>query len=133
MRIVKNENLIKRNARIGQYTSLGALAVLGVGMYISISRQDLFLYAIVALILGFAMTQIGMFFSTVNIAAYGIGSPLIGKLSDTLGVATSPDQMRYSLLVCPVASVLAAVLLYRGARLRAMARVEAGTVAAVQA
>lgn len=64
MRIVKNENLIKRNARIGQYTSLGALVVLGIGMYISVSRQDLFLYAIVALILGFAMTQIGMFFST---------------------------------------------------------------------
>lgn len=63
MRVVKNEKLITRNARIGQYTSFGALAVLAVGMYISLQRQDLFLYAIVALILGFAMTQIGMFFT----------------------------------------------------------------------
>lgn len=64
MRIVKNERLIKRNATIGRYTSLAALVVLGFGMYISISRQDLFIYAIVALVLGFVMTQIGMFFST---------------------------------------------------------------------
>ena len=63
MKVVKNERLINRNAKIGQYTSLAALVVLGVGMYISIQRTDLFIYAVVALILGFAMTQIGMFFS----------------------------------------------------------------------
>ena len=63
MRIVKNEKLIKRNSRIGQYTSFAALAMLGVGMYISMKRPDLFFYAVLALILGFTMTQIGMFFS----------------------------------------------------------------------
>src|SRR5512137_2563567 len=63
MKVVKNERLIKRNARIGQYTSFAALAVLGVGMYISLKRTDLFFYALLALIVGFAMTQIGMFFS----------------------------------------------------------------------
>ena len=31
MRVVKDEALIKRNGRIGQWTSLGALAVLGIG------------------------------------------------------------------------------------------------------
>ncbi len=35
MKIIKNENLIKRNGRIGQWTSLGALGVLGIGMYLS--------------------------------------------------------------------------------------------------
>lgn len=65
MRIVKDEALIKRNGRIGQWTSLGALAVLGVGMYLSFQqRTDLFPYSIGALILGFTMTQIGMYFST---------------------------------------------------------------------
>lgn len=63
MRVVRNERLIKRNAKIGQYTSLAALGVLLVGMYISVRRTDLFIYAVVALIIGFAMTQIGMFFS----------------------------------------------------------------------
>jgi MFS family permease len=64
---------------------------------------------------------IGIFFSTVNISAYGIGSPLIGKLSDVLGVATAPEQMRLSLLVCPVACVLGALLLWMGSRARARA------------
>jgi MFS family permease len=59
---------------------------------------------------------IGIYFSTVNICAYGIGSPLIGKLSDKLGVGASPGVMRYSLLVCPVACALSALLLWRGSR-----------------
>jgi hypothetical protein len=63
MKIIKNEKLIKRNGRIGQWTSLGALGVLGIGMYLSFQRPDLFVYSIGALIVGFAMTQVGMYFS----------------------------------------------------------------------
>lgn len=59
---------------------------------------------------------IGIYFSTVNICAYGIGSPLIGKLNDLLGVSTSPGLMRYSLLVCPIACALSAWLLWSGSR-----------------
>ncbi|MEO6390543.1 MAG: MFS transporter [Pyrinomonadaceae bacterium] len=59
---------------------------------------------------------IGIYFSMVNIAAYGIGSPLIGKLSDVLGVAVDPAVMRYSLLVCPIACTLAALMLWKGNR-----------------
>jgi len=62
MKIIKNEKLIKRNSKIGQYTSLGALVVLGVGMYISFSRPELFIWALAALLVGFALTQIGMYF-----------------------------------------------------------------------
>lgn len=61
MKIIKNEKLIKRNSRIGQWTSLAALIVLGGGMYISFTRTDLFVYSIAALLLGFILTQIGMF------------------------------------------------------------------------
>jgi hypothetical protein len=46
MRVIRDEALIKRNGRIGQYTSLGALAVLGIGMYLSFRRPDLFTYSI---------------------------------------------------------------------------------------
>lgn len=63
MKIIKNEKLIKRNGRIGQWTSIAALGVLGIGMYISFQRPDLFIYSIGALIVGFMMTQIGMYFS----------------------------------------------------------------------
>ena len=62
MKIIKNEKLIKRNSKIGQYTSLGALAVLGVGMYISFTQPDLFVWAVGALLLGFTLTQVGMYF-----------------------------------------------------------------------
>lgn len=64
---------------------------------------------------------IGIFFSTVNLVAYGIGAPLIGKISDMLGVAVNPGQMRYSLLVAPLACALSAVLLWLGSRSRAVA------------
>ncbi|HYI12414.1 MAG TPA: MFS transporter [Thermoanaerobaculia bacterium] len=59
---------------------------------------------------------IGIFFSTVNIVAYGLGAPLIGKLSDALGVATNPEQMRLSLLICPLACALGALLLWLGSK-----------------
>lgn len=61
---------------------------------------------------------IGIFFSTVNLVAYGIGSPIIGRISDALGVTTNPEQMRYSLLVCPVACAVGALLLWMGSRAR---------------
>src|SRR5207244_2573604 len=50
---------------------------------------------------------IGIFFSIVNITAYGIGSPLIGKLSDRWG-------LQAALLVCPAACAAGALLLWRG-------------------
>ena len=64
MKIIKNEKLIQRNGKIGNWISLGALAVLGIGMYISIKRTDLFPYALVALMAGFIMTQIGIYMGT---------------------------------------------------------------------
>ena len=61
MKIIKNEKKIKRNATIGNWTSLLALVVLAGGMYISVKRTDLFIYALIALLLGFTLTQIGMY------------------------------------------------------------------------
>jgi MFS family permease len=62
---------------------------------------------------------VGVYFFSVNIAAYGLGAPLVGYLSDLLGASGNPSMMRYALLVCPAASVLAALLLWRGSRLLA--------------
>lgn len=59
---------------------------------------------------------IGIYFSAVNIFAYGIGSPLIGKLNDLLGVSSNPGMMRYSLLVCLTACLLSAGALWKGSR-----------------
>jgi MFS family permease len=60
---------------------------------------------------------IGMFICLVHIAAYAIGSPLIGKLNDLLGAASNPGVMRYSFLVSPISCILAAMFLRRGTRL----------------
>lgn len=69
---------------------------------------------------------IGIFFSSVNIFAFAIGSPLIGKLTDRLG------DMRYSLLVCPVSCAIGALLLWMGRRRREAVRL-AATVTATSA
>jgi uncharacterized membrane protein YuzA (DUF378 family) len=62
MKTIKNEKLIKRNSQIGQWTSLGALVILGGGMYISFTRPQFFSYSLIALVLGFMLTQVGMYF-----------------------------------------------------------------------
>jgi hypothetical protein len=59
---------------------------------------------------------IGIFFSVVNVMAYGIGAPIIGRLNDVLGVSSHPEQMRLSLLVCPAACAAGAILLWLGSR-----------------
>jgi len=63
MKIIRNDKLIQRNGKIGQYTSLAALAVLGIGMYLSLTRPELFSYSILSLLLGFTLTQVGMYMS----------------------------------------------------------------------
>ncbi len=69
---------------------------------------------------------VAIYFFTVNIAAYLIGAPLIGKLTDLAGVVTDPatgvtenaGMMRYTLLVCPFSCLLAAIFLWLGSRSR---------------
>ncbi|HNA88174.1 MAG TPA: hypothetical protein PLX14_07985 [Anaerolineales bacterium] len=61
MKIVKNEKLIKRNSTIAQWTSLGALIVLGGGMYISFTKPEWITYSLICLAVGFIMTQVGMY------------------------------------------------------------------------
>ena len=61
MKTIKNEKLIKRNAQIGSWTTLAALVVLGAGMYLSFTRPELFTFSLIALLLGFTLTQVGMY------------------------------------------------------------------------
>ena len=59
---------------------------------------------------------VAVYFFSVNIAAYLIGSNLIGYLNDRLGATADPAMMRYALLVCPAACLLSAGLLFAGSR-----------------
>src|SRR6185369_3151874 len=58
---------------------------------------------------------IGVYFFAV-IIAYGIGSVVIGQVNDWLGVATTPLNMRFSMLLCPLACLVAALSLWRGSQ-----------------
>jgi len=62
MKVVTNTKLIKRNAKIGQYTSIGALVILGIALYISFKDSTKFAYSLGALLLGFFLSQIGMYY-----------------------------------------------------------------------
>ncbi|HLA05825.1 MAG TPA: hypothetical protein VJ022_00155 [Anaerolineales bacterium] len=64
MKIIKNEKLIKRNSIIGQWTSIIALLVLGGGLYVTFTNPadpQLVTYSLGALVLGFVLTQVGMY------------------------------------------------------------------------
>jgi hypothetical protein len=64
MKIIKNEKLIKRNGKIGQWTSILALIVLGGGMYMTMSNPgspQMITYTLVTLVAGFILTQVGMY------------------------------------------------------------------------
>jgi len=63
MKSVTNTKLIQRNAKIGQYTSLGALVVLGLGLFITFKYPDKFEYSLAALLVGFLMSQVGIHYT----------------------------------------------------------------------
>jgi hypothetical protein len=62
MEITTNERLIKRNARIGQITSIVGLLVLAGGMFISFTRPEYFTISLISLLVGFGLSQIGIYF-----------------------------------------------------------------------
>jgi hypothetical protein len=63
MNIQRNDRLIKRNSLIGRYAMFAGLAVLLGGMYISFQYQEQFGISMSALILGFILSQVGIYYS----------------------------------------------------------------------
>lgn len=59
---------------------------------------------------------VGIYFFLVNVAGYGVAPLVIGYLNDQWNVSANPEAMRLSLIICPVACVLAAVVLALGNR-----------------
>jgi len=62
MRIITNEKLIKRNGRLGQLATITGLLVLVGGMYISFRYVEYAGFSWIALLVGFALSQIGLYF-----------------------------------------------------------------------
>jgi hypothetical protein len=63
MEINTNDRLVNRNARIGQIASVAGLIVLGGGLFISFTRPEMFSISLFALLIGFGLSQIGIYFA----------------------------------------------------------------------
>lgn len=63
MKIITNTPLINRNKRIGQAATIGSLIVLGIGLYISFNPA-MISWAFSALLVGFLLSQMGIFYGT---------------------------------------------------------------------
>lgn len=64
MKIVINEKTLKRNAAIGRYTTLAAMLILIGGVYASVALPDQFALSMGALLLGFILSQVGIYFGS---------------------------------------------------------------------
>lgn len=62
MKILIHEKNVRRNAKIGQYTSLVSLAILAGGMYVSFAYPAQLYISFTALLVGFILSQVGIFF-----------------------------------------------------------------------
>ena len=62
MKDFRNEKLIKRNSRIGQIATIAGLLVLVGGMFVSFRYPNFAGFAWVALLVGFALSQVGLYF-----------------------------------------------------------------------
>ena len=59
---------------------------------------------------------VGLYFFIVNAIGYGIAPPVFGKINDILHVTNNPEIMKITLLLSPIASFMAGVILYRGSK-----------------
>jgi hypothetical protein len=62
MNVLTHEKSIRRNAKIGQYTSLIALVILAGGMYVSFIYPTQLYISFIALTVGFVLSQVGIYF-----------------------------------------------------------------------
>jgi len=62
MKVFTNDKLIKRNGRLGQLATISGLLVLAGGMFVSFRYPNYSIFAWVALLVGFALSQIGLYF-----------------------------------------------------------------------
>ena len=62
MKVITNEKLIKRNSRLGQIATIAGLLVLVGGMFISFRYPNYAGFSWIALLVGFALSQLGLYF-----------------------------------------------------------------------
>ena len=64
MRVITNNKLIKKNIKIGKITTFSALGILLAGLVVTYIRKDQLIWSLVALAIGFIVSQIGMYYGS---------------------------------------------------------------------
>jgi hypothetical protein len=102
MKIVANEGLIIRNRKIGQVTTIASLVVLSAGLVLSFIQSDSRLVSLsfLALLVGFILSQVGIYFGN----RYG-RRPRPDESLDT-GLKGLEDKYRLYHYVTPVSHLL---------------------------
>jgi hypothetical protein len=62
MNVLTHEKNIRRNAKIGQYTSIASLLILMGGMYVSFVYPTQLYISFISLTVGFVLSQVGIYF-----------------------------------------------------------------------
>jgi MFS family permease len=115
-----------------------AIALLCIPIWFMIlnSTNIAFQFVLISILLGFALAWLGpaaadvndiagpnlrglatgIYFFVVNVIGLGLGPLLYGKLNDITNVTSNPEMMRQTLLISPVACLIAAAILYLGSK-----------------
>ena len=64
MKVITNNKLIKKNIRIGKITTFSALGILLLGLVVTYVRKDQLIWSLVALTVGFIVSQVGMYYGS---------------------------------------------------------------------
>lgn len=59
---------------------------------------------------------VGLYFFIVNAIGYGIAPPIFGKINDLLKVSDNPEIMKITLLLAPIAALIASIILFKGSK-----------------
>jgi hypothetical protein len=62
VKIITNEPLIRRNKKLGQYVTFASLGILAAGMYVSFAYPQQLLLSWGALVVGFVLSQVGIYY-----------------------------------------------------------------------
>ena len=100
MKVITNDKLIKRNGRLGQVAMIAGLLVLVGGMFVSFRYVNLAALSWIALLLGFALSQIGIYMGN----RWG-RSPRLDELLDQ-GLKGLNDQYSIYHYLTPAAHLL---------------------------
>jgi hypothetical protein len=61
MKVITDEKRIERNAKIGTWASLGGMAVLGIGLYLSLAQPRYLAVSMICLLAGIVLSNVGMY------------------------------------------------------------------------